>query len=109
MKLLPSLRSKKRYIVFEIHSSRIFPFSEVRQEVEEGLLRFLGELGMAKAGVLFVKEKYKNQRFIIKVSHTMIDECRAGVILIKKIKNTPVLMRSLVVSGTLKKASTYIE
>lgn len=109
MKLLPSLRQKKRYVVFEIHSPKTFSFSEVKEEAENALRQFLGQLGMAKAGIMFVKEKYKNQRFILKVNHTMVDECKAGVMLIKKIKNIPVITRSVVVSGTLKKASSYLE
>lgn len=108
MKLLPSLRQKKRYVVFEIHSSKAFSYSEVREEAEEALWQFLGQWGLAKAGVMFVKEKYKNQRFILKVNHTMIDECKTALMLIKKIKNIPVIPRSVVVSGTLKKASSYL-
>ena len=108
MKLLPSLRQKKRYVVFEVISSKVFSLSEIEKEVTVALLQFLGELGLSKAMPLFVKEKYKNQKFIIKVNHTAVDECKAGVILLQKIKNEPVILKSIITSGSLKKASSYL-
>lgn len=108
MKLLPSLRSSKRYIVFEIIAQQSFSVADVAQEVDAALLRFLGQLGVSKALPVFLKEKYKNNRFIVKVSNRYSDECKAAVILIATIKNVPVLVKSLAVSGTLKKASAKL-
>ena len=62
MKLLPSLRQKKRYVVFEIKSDKSFSLSEVREAVESSLARFLGELGIAKASPFFLKEKWNEKR-----------------------------------------------
>ncbi|MDP3640596.1 MAG: Rpp14/Pop5 family protein [Nanoarchaeota archaeon] len=106
MPLLPTLKPKKRYIVFEILAEKEFSFPEVKTAIEEALLRFLGEWGTAKASPLFVKEKYKNNKFILKVSHLAVDEVKAAIILIKSIKNVPVIIRSITVSGTIKKASS---
>ena len=108
MKLLPSLKQKKRYIIFEIVSSEIFSFSDVKKEVETALLRFLGEFGVAKAAPLFVKEKYKKNKFMLKINHKYTDEVKSAVILIKTIKNKPVILKSMITSGTIKKASSYI-
>ncbi|MDP3734488.1 MAG: Rpp14/Pop5 family protein [Nanoarchaeota archaeon] len=108
MKLLPSLRSQKRYIVFEIIAPQQFTLSDVAKEVESALLLFLGQLGVSKAAPLFVKEKYKNNRFIVKVSNRYSDECKAAVILITTIKNVPVVVKSVATSGTLKKASARL-
>ena len=107
MKLLPSLKQKKRYIVFEIVSKQSFSALEVKTEVEKALLLFLGQLGVAKASPLFLKEKYKNNRFIVKVNNSYVDECKAALLLIKKIKDTPVMIKSLITSGTIKKANAY--
>lgn len=110
MKLKPSLKQKKRYVLFEIQASKPFSLSEVSESIGMSLLRFLGELGMAKAAPLFVKEKWdeQKQRFVLKVNHKYVDELKTAVILNKKIKNTPVLIRSIVTSGTLKKISSYL-
>lgn len=105
MNLLPSLKQKKRYVVFEILSDTQYPVKDIAEEVDKSLLLFLGQLGLSKSSPLFLKEKYKNNKFVIKVNHTWVNELISGVILIKSIKNTPVIIRSVITSGTLKKAS----
>lgn len=110
MKLKPSLKQKKRYVLFEIQASKLFSLAEVAEAIDSSLLRFLGEFGMAKASPQLVKEKWsdKKQRFVLKVNHNHVDELKAAVILNKKIKNTPILIRSIVTSGTLKKISSHL-
>lgn len=104
MKLLPSLRQKKRYCVFTVKSEVPLTIDEIQREVEQVLHSFLGDFGIAKLSPLFLKERSKNQKFIIKVNHTGVDLCKTAIILIKKIKNNPVIITSLTVSGTLKSA-----
>lgn len=107
MKLLPSLKQKKRYIVFEIIGDK-FNVEEVKTAVEEALLLFLGQLGIAKTAPMFLKEKFKDNKFLVKINHKFVDECKSALILIKKIKNKEVIVKSIVTSGTLKKASKYL-
>jgi len=109
MKLNPTLRQKKRYVLFEVQSLTHFSMSEVKEEVEQALQRFFGIWGMAYASPQFVSESFqdKTQRFVVKVNHTFVDELRMGIILSKNIKNTPVLIRSLLTSGTLKTIRKY--
>ena len=111
MHLLPTLRQKKRYVTFEIRAKDHFSLAEIQEEVQNALLLFFGQWGLAKSSPLFIREKYshKNQRFIIKINHKYVDELRAALTLIKKIKNQPVMVRSLITSGTLKTASSYLE
>lgn len=127
MKLLPSLKQKKRYVVFEIISEKNFSFEEIKQEVDKALLAFLGELGVAKASPMLIKEKSQNNKsadmndvsnnkfnnkfnntFIIKVNHKYTDELKSALILIKRIKNTPIIIRSVITSGTIKKAGRHL-
>ena len=110
MKLLPSLRQKKRYIVFEVISDKKFSKSDVEKNVQRALTDFLGQLGTAKAAPMFIGEKFNQaaQRFILKINHKHIDEVKAALTLIKKIKNTPVIIKSLLVTGTIKKANEII-
>lgn len=128
MKLLPSLKQKKRYVVFEIISEKKFSFEEIKQEVDKALLAFLGELGVAKASPMLIKEKSQNNKradresvsnnsvsnnkfnntFIIKVNHKYTDELKSALILIKRIKNTPIIIRSVITSGTIKKADMHL-
>ena len=108
MKLKPSLKEKKRYILFEIVSGQDFSLDEVKSEAEKAWHAFLGDLGVSKAAPMFIKENYKNNKFIIKVSNKYTDEIKSALILIKKIKNTPVIVKSMVTSGTIKKISSYL-
>ncbi len=109
MKLLSSLKQKKRYIVFEVESSKKFSFSELKDSIETALADFLGQLGLSKSSPMLIKEKFKDNKFIIKVNHVYVDECKAALLLIKKIKNMPIIIKSLAVSGTLKKASNHLK
>src|SRR3989338_1423865 len=108
MKLQPSLRHKKRYIVFEVKAETPLSMSDVQPEVEKALLLFLGQLGVAKAEPMFLKEKCKEPRFVLKVAHNWVDECKSALILIKKVKNQSVLVRSIITSGTLKGIEEYL-
>jgi RNase P/RNase MRP subunit POP5 len=110
MKLLPSLRTKKRYLVFEVQSSKIFSFPEIKEEAEKSLHRFLGELWMGKAAPMILDETFnqKTQRFIVKVSNQYVEELKAAFTLSKTIKSTPIILKSIITSGTLKKAKSYL-
>ena len=110
MKLLPSLKQKKRYIVFEIVTEEKFSFAEIKEEVEHNLLLFFGQLGLAKAVPVLLKEKFnfEKQRLVIKVNHKYVEELKAALTLSKSIKKKPIIIKSIITSGTLKKASGYL-
>ena len=112
MGVLPSLRQKKRYIVFEVIAPAgasplpAVSFADVQKEVQQGLLSFLGEWGVAKAAPQLLPESWsaEKQRFIFRTNHNMADQVKSALILIKSIKKGPVILRSITTSGTLKKA-----
>jgi len=106
MRLIPTLLEKKRYVVFEIISEKKFSLPEVKAFVGERLYSFLGELGVARALPVFIEEKFnfEKQKFVVKVGHKYVDELKAALALGKSIKNTPVIIKSVTVSGILKKA-----
>ena len=105
--ILPSLREKKRYLVFEVISKEKIKNSEtVSNAIWHHLLQFLGLLGVAKAGIIVLNNKWYPalQRGIIKANHTHVDGVKAALTFINKIDNNEVIFRSLGVSGILKKA-----
>lgn len=104
MKILPSLKQKKRYLVFEIISENKFSASDVEEAVLGSLHDFIGILGMANAAPLFIKDKFTNNRFILKVSNKYTDEAKVAVSLIKSIKNQSLIITSLLTTGMIKKA-----
>ncbi|MBI2650551.1 ribonuclease P protein component 2 [Candidatus Woesearchaeota archaeon] len=105
--VLPSLREKKRYLVFEVISKeRINDANRVSSAIWNASLQFLGQLGTAKAGIMVLSNKWdsKLQRGAIKVSHRHVDAVKAALIFANKIGNEDAIFRSLGVSGILRKA-----
>ncbi len=105
--VLPSLREKKRYLVFEVISKEgIKQFSSVSKAVYSCALQFLGQLGVAKAGIMVLDNKWdpKLQRGIVKVSHKHVDAVKAALVFADKIEDKEVIFRSIGVSGILRKA-----
>ncbi len=105
--ILPSLREKKRYLAFEVISkSGIYDYNQIAGAINDSLLQLIGQLGAGKAGIKFLEDKFNKglQRGIIKVNHKHVDHLRASLALIKDIDEKEVIVRSIGVSGILKKA-----
>ena len=105
--VLPSLREKKRYLVFEVISKqKVENFNEIKDSIIGSALGFLGQLGMAKAGAIILKDKWNKelQRGIIKVNHKQVDHLKAAFAFIEKIDGKEAIVKSVGVSGILKKA-----
>lgn len=110
MKLQPSLRQKKRYVVFQVIGAQKFSWAEIKSEVEAAAQQFWGDWGKARASPLLLDEKFsfQKQTFIIKVNHKYVDQLIMAMALSKSIKNIPIIMRSTITSGTILKASSYL-
>ena len=105
--ILPSLREKKRYLVFEVISKKqIANASVVYGALHTSTIELLGSLGASKAGIMFLKDKYNQdlQRGMIKVNHKYVDHLRSALLMVEKIDNTDVIVKSVGVSGILNKA-----
>ena len=100
--LLPSLREKKRYLVFEVISEKELTLMPDK-EIEESMLKLHGKIGLGKAGLIFLKNKWNKmlQRGIIKVNYKYVDQLRAALC---SFHNRDAIIRSVGVSGILKKA-----
>ena len=107
--ILPSLKEKKRYLSFEIISEHSFSADDVSKAAMDSILSLLGTLEAGKAGLMFLSDKYSNNSGIIKTNHKFVDKVRTALALVSKIDGEDMLIRTRIVSGTLKKAiSKYI-
>ena len=107
--ILPSLKEKKRYLSFEIISDSYFSADEVAKATSESILSFLGTLEAGKANILFLADKYSSNSGVIKTNHRFVDKVRTALALIRTIDNKEVIIRTRIVSGTLKKSmSKYL-
>ncbi len=107
--LMPSLREKKRYLAFEVISdSKIKDFDAVSGAIWKSSGQFLGDLGLSKAGLLILKDKWNPglQKGIVRVNNKNLDNLRASMTFIDKIENREAIVKSVGVSAVLKKAES---
>ena len=97
--LLPSLREKKRYVVYETISEKLDK-QKVENLIEDTCLNFMGENGYSKAGLMLLKDSWKRNKGIIKVNTKYVDEVKMSLGLIKG----SIIVNAIGVSGTLNKA-----
>ena len=73
------------------------------KDINESMLKLHGEIGLGKAGLIFLKNKWNKmlQRGIVKVNYKYIDKLRAALCSVHK-RDT--IIKSVGVSGILKKA-----
>ena len=104
--LLPSLKEKRRYVVFEVLSDAPVLRDDVYDTVSSHVKDFVGTLGFSRAGIQFVPERWdgKRQRGVVRVCHTSVDTLKASFSLISHVKNQQVIIHSVGVSGILSKA-----
>lgn len=105
--LSPTLRERKRYVVFEILSDKPLQYAkDISKAIETSLISLVGSIGSSKAGLLFLNDRYdtKHQRGIVRVAHTSVDELISAMTLVSSIDSHPVTIRTLGVSGIMKKA-----
>ncbi|MCD4759297.1 hypothetical protein K8R33_00230 [archaeon] len=97
--LLPILKEKKRYVVFEIVTEK-YDKEKTQKLVESACLKFMGENGYSKAGIMVLKDSWKKNKGVIKVNTKYLDEVKMSLGLIKS--NS--IVNVIGVSGTLNKA-----
>lgn len=102
--VLPSERQKKRYLAFEINSeSKISDIKAVSTEMLKAISSFLGT---AKANLKVFTDIWNanKQRGIIRIGHKYVEQLKAALAQIKAIAGQKVTIRSVGLSGTIKKA-----
>lgn len=103
--LLPTLKEKKRYLVFEIISKHRFEdFRIPKSQISSKISDFLGLLGSAKAGIQILKYDKESQKGIMRVNHNHVDELKSALMFIDKIDSKSAIVNPIGVSGILKKA-----
>ena len=106
--LKPSLREKKRYIVYEVTSTSKIDMKSFQDELIKKITLLLGVF--TPAGLLPIKFDNKSKRGIIRVNHTAVDQVRSCFVLIDTVNDIPVTINTVGVSGILKKAKeNYLE
>ena len=102
LKSLPSLREKKRYIVFRLHSEGKLSYAIVKNAIFDSLLEFLGEQEFARANIRFIKNLWNQKTGFLETTPAYVDKVKVGLALIHQIGEEKVIFQTLKVSGTIK-------
>jgi RNase P/RNase MRP subunit POP5 len=101
---LPSMRDKKRYVVFRVISDERVDYAAVRDALWNSMTHWIGEAGLARAGVKIVKNLWNQsgQTGFVQASPKYVDQVKVAMGLIHQIGDQRVILQSLRVSGTIK-------
>ena len=100
-------KPKRRYLAFEIISEKkIIDFSEVLAGILANLNSFMGKDELTKAHMRLLKETWnpQNQKGLIKVNNSHIKTLREAVSCVKSLGKINARIKTLGVSGMIKKA-----
>ena len=106
MATIPSTaRERKRYILIRVNSEPRAEKTLVGRLVIQAGMQFLGELGMARAGIQFLEDTWneKTNTGIVRVSHKYVDDIKAAFALVKEFEGKKMQIHSIKVSGEINK------
>ncbi len=109
MKILPpTLREKKRYLVFELVSEKNVQREDLIREIFSCANLLIGDVGSSECNLRLLK--YENSKGIIRCNYLMTDTVRAVLATVNSIAGAPVLIYVMGISGTVAKATEkYLE
>jgi ribonuclease P/MRP protein subunit POP5 len=102
--LPPTLREKKRYILFQVMSEEPIAYEDLEQAVWNQFLDTFGELGVSKTGLWIVKNLYNSEKQtgVLRCNHKSVQQMIAGLGLITRLGDSRVIFKILKVSGTIR-------
>jgi ribonuclease P/MRP protein subunit POP5 len=104
LKSLPTLREKKRYVFFRVHSDGSPEYNEIRDAINNSLFEWLGDRHFSGAKIRIIRNLWdRNSRTgVIRCSHKSVDDIKVGMSLIHQIGDSKVIFQTLRISGTIK-------
>ncbi|MCS7134410.1 MAG: hypothetical protein NZ889_00925 [Candidatus Pacearchaeota archaeon] len=114
LKLKPSLREKRHYLLIKVNSEKDLDEKEIKEKIKKAIFEFIGILGYANAGPIFIdiedenlkKEMKSKKMIVLSVTTKFVKHVKAALILSKE-KNFS--LDCIRVSGTLKKIKDFIK
>ena len=96
--------------MFEVVSKGKVGFGELSKAVAGSVSGFLGDAGSAKANIMLLPDKWDEEKQvgIMRVNRKCVDDLRAALCMVTRIKDMKVVLRTVGISGILKKAGRFI-
>lgn len=101
--LPPTMRTKKRYIFFQLNSSKPLNAREVSSAVLNECSYLFGSIGVSKMNLQLIDFNSFSGEGILRCAREKLDETKSALLFVKNINGFPVRPQILKVSGTLKK------
>jgi len=100
----PTVRGKKRYVVFRLHSKEGIDYFSMKNAVWNSLHNWMGEAGLGKANVRIIKNLYEpgSGKGFIQCDPRYVDQVKMGLSLVHQIGDQRVVFQTIRVSGTIK-------
>lgn len=95
-------------MVYEIISNGSHSFEGAASAISSSFAQLTGDLGMAAADLVIMKN-FKNNRGILRMNYKAADRAKTALAMIKSIGQNKAVVRSVNVSGILKKARAKLK
>lgn len=110
LKLKPTLKEKRHYMIIAVSSNEKLNDNDIKNKIESAIKHFIGSLGLASAGPIFVKILDKSKKNIsISVKSVSGDSVRATTQTSKDKQHTPYTYRYLILLSVLTKYVDYVK
>ncbi len=101
--LKPTLRGKKRYVLFKLFSEKNFDEHSVERNIFSIFLALFGSTGVAKQNLRLIRYNNGTNLGILRCSLPCLTEVKSGLLFLREINGIPVTPKIVSVSGSLKK------
>jgi len=95
-------RVRQRYLVIKVEGEEPFEEQDIRDAVWSAVLQLFGEYGASRAGLFLVEYDKQKEQGVLRCSHKALTMVQASVASVAKIKDKPVALHVLRISGTLR-------
>ena len=105
LKRMPSLKERKRYLLFSIISDKgKIPYFEVKDSIWHSVLSWIGERGAANAHLRLIKNLWNDDSMegVVQCSPKFVDDVKMALALIRNIGDAKTIFSVRKVSGTIK-------
>jgi ribonuclease P/MRP protein subunit POP5 len=102
--LPPSLRGRRRYLLFEVLCEREIDKRELLKEIWDSLYSLYGDVGASESKVWLIEYHNTNSGGvgILRCVHDKVEEVRASLACIHSVNNARIGIRVIKISGTIK-------
>ena len=95
-------RVKQRYLALKIESVESFEEDDIKDAVWNAVTQLFGEYGASQAGLFLIQYDRERKEAVLRCSHKALPMVQASIASVTLMKDKPVVMHVLRVSGTLR-------